>query len=296
MKNNTIRLVVLIGLALQLLMFAWPVSAAKPKGIYITQGTLEDTRYINYLIKRAKATGINTFVVDLEVPSKKYQQNIRLLKENNITYVARIVIYPDGGTPQQVASESLREKKYHLVKTAIGYGAAQIQLDYIRYNTKQPASAQNAINIHKIIQWYKERLAAQNIPLQVDVFGITSFGEEKHIGQSIKLFSQSVDVLCPMVYPSHYEPFPVHFAAPYDIVYRSLISIKKQFNNPLPFKLYPYIELSNYHYPLSREKKLKYIYAQIKATQDAGADGWYAWSPHNQYDNLFHVLETYPVK
>jgi hypothetical protein len=79
-------------------------------------------------------------------------------------------------------------------------------------------------------------------------------------------------------------------------VYDSLISIREQFDNNLPVKLYPYIELSNYHYPLAHDKKLKYIYAQIQAVQDAGADGWYAWSPNNKYDSLFSVLESYPVK
>lgn len=293
--NTTVRLGILIWLSLQSLLFS-PAAEAFTKGIYIAQATMEDTPYIKYLVQHAKASGINTFVVDMEIPSKRYEQNIRLLKENNITYVARVTMYPGGGSPEQVASEAYREKKYRLIKTALAYGAQQIQLDYIRYNTKQPASSQHAININKIIEWYKDRLMAQNIPLQIDVFGIASYGEEKHIGQNIKLFAKTVDVICPMVYPSHYTPFRQHFATPYKTVYDSLASIKGQFDDKLPFKLYPYIELSNYHYPLSKEKKAKYIYAQIQAVQDVGADGWYAWSPQNKYDNLFRVLESYPVK
>ncbi len=269
---------------------------AMVKGIYISQTTLEDTPYITYLVKHAKASGIDTFIVDMDIPSKRYQQNIDMVKNNGIRYVARITMFPGGGTPEQIASEVYREKKYKLIKAALGYGAKEIQLDYIRYNTKQPASSQHAIDIHEIIQLFKNRLAEQKIPLQIDVFGISSYGEEKHIGQNIQLFSKSIDALCPMVYPSHYQPFPVHFATPYKTVYDSLMSIREQFDDKLPVKLYPYIELSNYHYPLSREKKLKYIYAQIQAAQDAGADGWYAWSPNNLYDNLFRVLEAYPVK
>ena len=57
-------------------------------------------------------------------------------------------------------------------------------------------------------------------------------------------------------------------------------------------KVYAYIELSNYHYPMTKEKTLEYIKAQIKAVADADADGWYAWSPHNRYDNLFNLLES----
>lgn len=268
-------------------------NASLIKGIYITQTTLEDSTYLNYLIQRAKKVGIHTFIVDMDKPSKRYEKNIGLLAQNNINYVARIVVFPGGGTPQQIKSQQYLEKKLRLVKAAVGYGASQIQLDYIRYSSKQPPSAQNAQDILKIIQWFKARTG---VPLQIDVFGISSFGPSKYIGQDIKLFANSIDVLCPMVYPSHYEPFRVHAVTPYETVHKSLTAIRKQFNGSPPFKLYPYIELSNYRYPLSKEKKLAYIYAQIKAAENANADGWYVWSPHNYYDNLFKVLETRDVR
>lgn len=265
---------------------------AKIKGIYVTQASLENTAFINYLIKHAKAAGIDTFIVDLELPSKRYRENVALLKENNIHYVARIIMFPNGGTVAAMKNPDIWQKKYKLVKQAVDWGAKEIQLDYIRYSSKQKASERNSQDVLQIIQWYKDKLSGQNIPLQVDVFGITSFGESKHIGQNIKLFSQSVDAICPMVYPSHYVPFPEHFKHPYDTVYGSLKRIQKQFGEPMPIKLYAYIELSNYHFPMTHEKTLEYIKAQIKAVEAAGADGWYAWSPHNKYDNLFYILEN----
>lgn len=265
----------------------------KVKGIYVTQTSLENTAFLNYLIKRAKAAGIDTFVVDLELPSKRYKENIALLKDNNINYVARIIMFPDGGTAKMIKDPNVWQKKYRLVKQAVDWGAKEIQLDYIRYSSKQKASSDNSKDILEIIQWYKNKLISQNIPLQIDVFGVTSFGESKHIGQNIKLFAESVDAICPMVYPSHYIPFPKHFKQPYETVYGSLKRIKKQFDsNEAPMKVYAYIELSNYHYPMTREKTLEYIKAQIKAVADADADGWYAWSPHNRYDNLFNLLES----
>jgi hypothetical protein len=269
-----------------------PAKTARIKGIYLTQWTLENTTTLNYLIKNAKAVGIDTFVVDLEQPSKRYRENIALLKENNIKYVARITMFPDGGTPKQITTPEIWQSKYALVKQAVDWGANAIQLDYIRYTSKMPASSEHAKNIYKIISWYKNKLAGQNIPLEVDVFGVTSLGESKHIGQNVVMFSQSVDAICPMVYPSHYEPFPQHFKQPYETVYNSLSLLKQQFDNKMPIKMYAYIELSNYHYPMSRPKTLEYIQAQIKAVKAAGADGWYAWSPHNRYDNLFTVLKN----
>ncbi len=119
------------------------------------------------------------------------------------------------------------QKKYALVKHAVDLGASEIQLDYIRYNTKQKPSAENAKDIHTSFNGIKIKLDSQNIPLQIDVFGISSFGESKYIGQNIKLFSESVDAICPMVYPSHYTPFKKHFEQPYNTVYDSLVSLKK---------------------------------------------------------------------
>lgn len=261
------------------------------KGIYVTQWNFENTAFLNHLIKRAKAAGIDTFVVDLELVSKKYKANVALLKENNIKYVARIIMFPGGGTAEQIHNPTYWQRKYPLMQQAVNWGAQEIQLDYIRYSSKEKADPQHSKDILNIIAWYKNKLAGQNIPLQVDVFGVASFGESKHIGQNVKLFSENVDAICPMVYPSHYTPFDEHFRTPFETVYGSLKRIQKIFNNKMPIKMYAYIELSNYHYPMSREKTLEYIKAQLSAVKQSGADGWYAWSPHNRYDNLFYILE-----
>jgi len=277
-------------LSLLLITFSY---AAQVKGIYVTQWTLENTTYLHYLIKRAKSAGINTFVVDLVKPNRRYQENIRLVLDNKIKYVARIAMFPGGGTQDQVSNPKIWQSKYPLIQQAIALGASEIQLDYIRYNTKQKASVENAKRILKIIDWYKNKLTGQNIPLQIDVFGIASYGEAKNIGHNLKLFSQSVDAMCPMVYPSHYEPYKKHAITPYETVFDSLTHIQKQFSkNKTPFKLYPYIELSNYRYPMSHAKKVDYIKAQLRAVSEARAEGWYAWSPHNRYENLFGILEN----
>jgi hypothetical protein len=271
-------------------------NSTRVRGIYLTQSTLENTESLKYLIQRAKATGVNTFVIDYDKANNKYTKNIPLVKNSNIRYVVRITVFPDGANREQMASQAYRDKKLALIKQAVALGAQEVQLDYIRYNTKQPPLDENAKNVQQVIKWYRTKVAALGVPLQVDVFGITSFHEEKRIGQNVVLIGNVADVLCPMVYPSHYEPFRQHAVTPYETVRSSLEALQSKFPANRPFKLYPYIELSNYRYPLSNQQRLKYIHAQIKATEDGKADGWYAWSPHNRYDNLFAVLEKYPVK
>lgn len=298
MSRTYAKLALLMLLPFLLLSINSSARAGLVKGIYVSQESLEDTPYLNYLIAHAKKAGIDTFVVDLEKPSERAQLNTALIKKNNINYVARIIIFTPGvgASKEQLLDKNIWEKKLKLVNKAIEYGANQIQLDYIRYDTKQKASIQNAENVVKVIEFFKDRVAQQHIPLQVDVFGIASYGPELHIGQDIPLISKQADAICPMLYPSHFEPYVHHSEHPYETVYGSLGKIKDQLHGKINFKLYPYIELSNYRYPLSHEKKLAYIRAQIKAVEDAGADGWYAWSANNKYDNLFDVLETTQVK
>jgi len=279
-------------LSLTLLFSSLPIFAANSmniKGIYITQNTLENTAYMNKLIHQAKASGIDTFVIDFVRPSKLTRNNLALVKEHGIKYVARIVMFPGGGTPAMIKNPEVWQRKYDLVHQAVVMGADAIQLDYIRYNTQQKPSQENAKDIMRIISWYKNKLGS--IPLQIDVFGETSFGESKYIGQNAQLFSQKVDYLCPMVYPSHYRPYAEHSKDPYGTVHGSLQRIQKQFPESAPVKVIAYIELSNHRYPMSGAKREDYIKAQIKAVDDAGVEGWYAWSAHNRYDYLFKVLQ-----
>ena len=271
------------------------LSASEPwrQGIYLTQSTAENSSYIQYLINQSKEAGINTFVIDMEhMKTHNYQKNIQLVKQNGIKYVARIVVFDDGGTDAEILSESYWEKKYQLVNQAIQFGADEIQLDYIRYASTQPPSQQNAQNIYRVIKWYKNKLTPQNIPLEIDVFGVSTFGDSVYIGQSLTLFYDAVDAMCPMVYPSHYEPYQKYAKMPYYAVHSSLAAMRKQFYGNIPFKVYPFIELYNYRYPLSQQEKIKYISAEIQAVKDSDVDGWYSWNPHNKYDILFSILKN----
>lgn len=278
-----------------LLTTVWAKEQHWVQGIYVSQSTLEKTQYLDYLIRRSNEVGIDTFVIDLNRLSKRYIKNIQRVKSHKIRYVARIVIFPKGGTKRQVMSLAYREKKYKLIQQAITAGAESIQLDYIRYKSKQRPSPQNAVDIYNVIQWFKQRIEPQGIPLQVAVFGETAFGESINIGQDLKLFANVVDVVCPMLYPSHFEPYKKHAKQPYKTIYTALTALRRQFKTQkLPFKVYTYIEITNYRYQYKKENRLGYIYEQIRAVEDAHADGWYAWSANNHYDKLFRTLSLYP--
>jgi hypothetical protein len=265
-------------------------SHAFVKGIYVTQPTLESTRTIKYLIEQSKAVGISTFVIDYWGMSKLTRQNIALVKQNNIRFVARITMFPFGAEDSQVKSQAYLQKRYRQIMEAVALGADSIQLDYIRYKPTQRPSPQNAINIYQVISHIRQMLQGKGVGLQVDVFGVSSFKEALYIGQYPALFARSLDAINPMVYPSHYDPFRYYAVRPYQTVFDSLTALREQIKSFPRVKVYAFIELYNYRYPLGHDAKVRYILDEMRAVRDSGADGYYVWSANNRYNILFAIL------
>lgn len=266
-------------------------SYAFSKGIYITSSTAQSTKRMKYLIKQAKATGIDTFVIDVYGKSKRYSKNIALVRKAGIRYVARVVVFPYGGTHAKVTSRAIWEKRWKWAKYAVSLGASAIQLDYIRYHVRNRPSDKNAHYVHNVIKFFRNKLKGTGVRLQIDIFGIAATRPARGIGQNVPLFANSLDAINPMVYPSHYEPYRHHAVRPYSTVLHSIQGLKRQLKGYNHVKINAFIELYNYRYPMSRAKKIKYIQAQIQAAKDAGANGWYAWSAQNKYGLLFYILK-----
>lgn len=269
------------------------------KGIYLTQYMLENPEKLNYFIREAKATGINTFVIDHDYFSSHYAPAIAKVKAAGIKNVARIVVFSDGGNTKQIHSQAHWEEKLKFVNEAIKAGADSIQLDYIRYSSKEPADPQHAKDVYKIIKWFKEKINAQHVAMEIDIFGEVSYYPSMHIGQDIKMFADSVDGVNPMVYPSHFWPYQKYSAEPYKTINNSLNALQAQFDEKAPFRIHAFIEAVNFHYvkKTSNAQKQKYLLQEIRAVEDAkNVSGWYVWSANNVYDNLFIVLKNNKTK
>lgn len=295
MFNIRMPLILLLGVlgSLSLEANAWD------KGIYLTQYTLEKPSKLDYLIRQSKDTGINTFVVDHDYYSSHYARAVAKVKAAGIKFVPRIVVFSEGGNYEQVHSRAHWEKKFNLVKDAIRAGADAVQLDYIRYSSKLPANPQHARDVYQVIRWFKEKINAEHVPMEIDIFGEVSYYPSMHIGQDIKMFSDSVDGVNPMVYPSHFWPYQKYSAEPYETINQSLNSLEGQFNHKPPFKVHAFIEAANYHYlhKTSNAEKQSYLLEEIQAVEDAeGVSGWYVWSANNVYDNLFQVLRQHKTR
>jgi hypothetical protein len=259
------------------------------KGIYLQRLTVEDTSRLRDLIDRAKRAGINTFVVDLSRRSK-YAEAIETIQAAGLRYVPRITIFPDGARPDQIDDRALLERRWRSIEHGLKLGATDIQLDYIRFSSRNIASPENARKVLDVIRFFRQRVQQRGARLQIDTFGEVSYGPSTRIGQDMRLFAPELDAVCPMLYPSHFEPYQETAKAPYETVHAAILALERQIEaRPIP--IYPYIEHFNYRYRMTDAERALYFEAQLEAVLNSSAQGFYVWSVGNHYDIPFAVLE-----
>lgn len=269
------------------------VCTAFVRGIYVNQQSIHSTKKLQHLIEVAKSTDINTFVVDLHRLTETYKNNLKLIKKANINIHTRIIVFPGGGTEEQVHSDTYLEKRINLAKQAVRLGSKVIQLDYIRYSTKQRRSSKNAEDILKVINKFRQADIISGTPIHAAVFGEALYAESTAIGQNLRLFAPFLEGVAPMLYPSHFKPYKESTERAYETIYDSLSALKIQFNDTIPFEVIPYFEIYNIRVPMTKEVRYRYIRDQIRAIQDHQVNGWIAWSATNKYGYLFDILANF---
>ncbi len=102
---------------------------------------------------------------------------------------------------------------------ACRFGFDEVQFDYVRFPSDgdlsttvfdDPNVTDPAVRIGYIAEFLataRERINSEGCAVSADIFSIVlSVQDDQGIGQKIEELSASVDVLSPMIYPSHYSP------------------------------------------------------------------------------------------
>ena len=260
------------------------------KGIYLQKSTVLDGKRLQDLIEKAKRAGFNTFVVDITRRSPEYAAAIKTIQDAGLNFVPRVTMFPDGASREQMADRGLLERRWAVVDYALDLGAKDIQLDYIRFSSRNTASDENSSKVREVIRIMKQRVHERGARLQIDVFGEVSYGPSVRIGQDMRVFAPELDAVCPMLYPSHFEPHEETAKKPYETVHGALVAMARQIQaHPIP--MYPYIEHFNYRHRMSPAERAEYFEAQLEAVLRSDAQGFYIWSVGNYYEIPFAVLE-----
>ncbi len=197
-------------------------------------------------------------------------------------------------------SEFVQNYNIEIAKELEKAGFNEIQFDYIRFPSDGPInlcnfSFQNDNDSYKseiLIDFLKKAKSSLTIPVSVDIYGFNSwyyFGNL--IGQDMEDLSYTVDVICPMIYPSHFgNSFYKKYdreKRPYRIVRDSGIRAEEMVNRRV--RLRPYLQAFNL---LSPTWGPGYIKDQIKASEESGCSGYTLWNAKGEYDIPLKALKV----
>ena len=184
-----------------------------------------------------------------------------------------------------------------LAREAVELGFSEIQWDYVRFPDAPRAYLDRAVHpsrdgrskaraVAQFLTYARERLADLDVPVTADVFGLTtSTSGDLGIGQDWLLMQTEVDVLLPMIYPSHYHPGSYGFrnpnGNPYGIMRRALEAAQRRAAGVSgAATVRPWIQDFTLGAP---RYEPAHVRAQIQAAYDLGIDEWVLWNPGNRY-------------
>lgn len=249
---------------------------------------------------------------------------LKYLKEKNIYTIARVVTFKDNKAASKFPNLAVktasgtvwRDKNgqawlnpynkeawdyiLDIAEEAAVKGFEEIQFDYVRFPTDGNLklidygalkSKSKAEAIGDFLRYSREVLSDMGAVTSADVFGlVTTAQNDMNIGQQLEYLSESVDVICPMVYPSHYGKGSYGVAEPdfepYKIVNFSMKKAQERLDNNQNSiaKLRPWLQdFSAVYLPRYKKYGPAEIRAQIKATNDAGVKEWILWNASNRY-------------
>ena len=252
------------------------------------------------------------------------------LRAHNILPIARIVVFKDSNAaranPDHVIrqangapwhdkqgltwvnpyAKAIWEYNFRVADEAIKMGFGEIQFDYIRFPEPYkslPGQVFPESNgrskpdiLAEFLSTARARFAKQGIRTTADIFGlVTTVHGALEVGQAWEKVSPSVDVVLPMVYPSHYPHGSFGIAAPnaepHKVILIALTSARQRDQKlgiTKPDHIRPWLQAFTLGPPKYSATEVQ---GQKQAAYDAGYDGWVLWNPGSKYDIFLPALE-----
>lgn len=257
------------------------------------------------------------------------KQLLSELKQEQIYTIGRVVVFKDPFMASRKPEWAMRSKnggiwrdrkgtawvdpyladvwRYTLdiAREAAGLGFDEIQFDYVRFPDngdqvdrevafRNPNGWSKQEAIRRFLQQAKGELVPLGVWVSADVFGLTpSVSTDMGIGQTWEEIAQEVDVISPMIYPSHYrsgtfgiahpdlEPYAIVQKAVSDSLGRNrrLLEANKQ-----PAAVRPWFQdfTATWVKP-HRTYGNAEVRAQIEAAKSLGVDEYLLWNAASTY-------------
>jgi hypothetical protein len=271
------------------------------------------TGYVSYDadVPLAKQLGL----IDKRIPD--IDALIATLRQHNIKPIARIVCFNDPVLAKKMPSLAVKSKSTglnwqdnkksmytnpynrqvweyltELGEDAARHGFQEIQFDYVRFPSDGKisdavypgADSSKEDAIAGFLGYARARLEKLGVWVSADVFGLTvHVNDDMGIGQKIEKVAANVDIVCPMVYPSHYYTGSYGVALPNSQPYTIVSDAMKDAQKRLPgtgAMVRPWLQDFTLGKPAYGVAQVK---AQIKAVEDLGINEWILWNAGVKY-------------
>ena len=179
---------------------------------------------------------------------------------------------------------------------AVAFGFSEVQFDYVRFSDEDhirrdavfplARGRTRARVIQEQLETMRRRLAPLHVLVTADVFGLTTTDTtDMGIGQKWERLVTAVDVILPMVYPSHYAEGAYGYenpnAHPHAVVTRALRDAKRRSDSlPGAAVIRPWYQDFTLGKPRYTASEVR---AQIEAGYALGLRSWLLWNPRSVY-------------
>lgn len=250
---------------------------------------------------------------------KDLPELVRRLRERGVYPIARLVTFKDDYMPRHRTDLAVhhvdggvwqdrkgmawlnpyRQETWDYIvdvaKEAAEMGFQEIQFDYVRFPTDGNVRAivypdQDERSrwdvISQFLAYAREELRPYGVLISADIFGfILSAQNDQGIGQLLEDLATNVDIISPMVYPSHWGPgnlgLPNPNAAPYETVLRSMQQAQERLDKAgIKVKIRPWLQDFTLGQPRYGAHEVR---RQIEGAYAAGLDEWLLWNAGNYY-------------
>jgi hypothetical protein len=208
-----------------------------------------------------------------------------------------------GGKWADPYSDEVRLYNELIAECAAQSGVDEVQFDYIRFPAEGSAKYANYPHqkegvsrvdiICEFLKGARQRVAKYNTSLAVDIFGVTAWQSKVDIetlGQDLKRMAPYLDVISPMLYPSHfhngYDGYDNPGSYPYYFIHTGLVKAQELLSGETT-ALVPWLQGFNMKSP---NYGPNYIREQVRACEDAKVAGFLVWNARNVYDVTFNAF------
>jgi len=255
---------------------------------------------------------------------------VRRLHQRDLYVVGRLALFLDGELGRQrpdlalqdstgapwterdcawldPTAPAVRDYLTTLALELVGAGVDEVQIDYVRFPTNgwrgdwqgdpdRTAARRRAV-ITDFVAALHDTLAGAGVVLSADLFGIMAWGRTADLaltGQHVPSLAPYLDVICPMIYPSHFGPGFDGLDNPGDhpetMIAEGVRRFREQAGPGTPVR--PWLQAFSWRV---RDYDAGYVRAQIDAAAAAGAAGWCLWNPAGRYEVAVAGLQAAPL-